>query len=276
MEDWLTGAYPIYKTREIDHLTDEEILGSSNELLIQKIMATHLSPIKLKNPIYFSFKNYDNISKTDIHIPYHGTMSTFSYCPNEFLSEPPILYAENYNIKNADAYDPSINWAGTSFTSHSSEHNVLMFLFDDNKLEEIQPTLDKLNQSIHVCNHVIQDFEKQEIPEIYKAIEKRRAQIVSKNALLTNLGLVNGSSQTKKEQIHSLSNSSPAEKYVQEKRRGGHERHRQTTEIKDELIKPMFANRAQSKITNKESLIPPDTLPRHLLKTLILSTKMVI
>ena len=56
------------------------------------------------------------------------------------------------------------------------------------------------------------------------------------------------------------------ENYTDEKRRGGHQRHRQTTEIKEELIQPMFSSRTlikgksikqrAEKINNELSQVP--------------------
>jgi hypothetical protein len=247
LENWLKDAYPFYKTRELNRLLDEEILNSSNEILIKKIMVTRLSTIELKEPIFFSFKDHDNHSKTDIHIPYHGTMSTFSYCPDELMHDPPNIYAESYNIPNADSYDPNINWAGEFSTSHSSENNVLMLIFSDDELENIKPTLDYLRRCIHICNRVIKKYEEQEIPLINEAINKKRHEIVSKRNLLNNMGLISGTFKSKEENTQIDSSPDPSEKYRQEKRRGGQQRHRQTTEIKEAIIKPMFLNKAQIK-----------------------------
>ena len=75
---------------------------------------------------------------TDIHVPAIGMMSTLYYCPNRFINNIPRILAEVYNIEDANKYDPAINWAGTGFKSYSCSQNVIMLLFLDHELDQIE------------------------------------------------------------------------------------------------------------------------------------------
>lgn len=189
LDQWLIDAYECNKTRELNRISDDDILRFSNHEIIEKIKQCHLSTIELLTPIYVSTKDYDDNNLTDIHIPFIGTMGTLHYCPEPLLDTPPRILAEMYNIENAKDYDPKVNWAGNGFTSSSCINNVIMLLFKDSEIDLIEPTLKVLNESVQQCNESINSIEFRLRPELELAIENKRLEIEKKTALLSQLGL---------------------------------------------------------------------------------------
>lgn len=191
LEEWLELAYKYYKARELNRLRDDDILEKSNKEIMRLIKTVELTSIELLNPIYIPFIDYDGNSMTDIHIPAVGTMSTLYYCPNQFIKNIPPIFAEVYNINNAKNYDSTVNWAGTGFTSHSCSQNVIMLVFSDNGIDQIEPILSQLNTVTNESNRVIQAFETTWEPVLIQKIEEKRHVIVKKRKTLDRLGLKN-------------------------------------------------------------------------------------
>jgi hypothetical protein len=192
LDKWLIDAYDYYKSRELDRISDADILQLNNEELIKKLKDTHLSTIELKDFIYFSIKDYDNNNLTDIHIPFTGTMGTFDYCPDSLIDNPPVILAEVYNIEDAENYDPSVNCSGTGFRSNSSEHNVMMLLFKDSEIDKIESTLNTLKECVKKVNEAIHTIESRLEPELIHAINEKRTLIQNKRVVLKSLGLSKG------------------------------------------------------------------------------------
>ncbi|MGE4169853.1 MAG: hypothetical protein AB7F28_03950 [Candidatus Margulisiibacteriota bacterium] len=191
LEEWLESAYECYEGRELNRLPDEYIVEKQSDEVLRAIKTVELTTIELLKPVYTSFIDYDDNSMTDIHIPLIGTMSTLFYCPNKFIHNIPKILAEVHNVEDARKYDPKINWAGTGFTSHSCSQNVIMLLFSDHEIDQIESTLYQLNSVIEKSNRVIRTFEEDWNPKLIQKIEARRQTIIKKRQTLEKLGLQN-------------------------------------------------------------------------------------